>query len=130
MRAVFQILIGIVTHITVDATTTTASQTFGGCMWNRWSPNRSPSPRRSSSRPTGAASSTTSQSMRSRLTICQAWRCRSAKNMGEKRQIASLGQISRRPPPLNPHPTANGRAMNSPAMSAGAPTSTPTMAPA
>ena len=40
-------------------------------------------------------------------------------------QIASFGQASRRPPPAKPQPTAKGSAMNSPAISAGVPTSTP-----
>ena len=38
---------------------------------------------------------------------------------GVKRQISSFGQISRRPPPANPQPTAKGSAPYSPASSAG-----------
>ena len=44
--------------------------------------------------------------------------------------MASLGQTSRSPPPAKPHPMANGMAIASPAMSAGAPVIIPTIAPA
>ena len=57
-------------------------------------------------------------------------RGRSVNTNGEKCQIASFGQSSRRPPPANPQPMAKGSAMNSPAPSGGMPTSAPTVAPA
>ena len=37
------------------------------------------------------------------------------KTKGEKLQMSSFGQASRRPPPAKPQPMANGRAPNSPA---------------
>ena len=43
------------------------------------------------------------------------------KTNGEKCQIASFGQSSRRPPPAKPQPMANGRAPNSPLKSGGRP---------
>ena len=42
-------------------------------------------------------------------------RCSLVTKNGEKRQISSFGQISRRPPPAKPQPTAKGSAPNSPA---------------
>ena len=51
--------------------------------------------------------------------ICQARRGRPVKTNGEKCQMASFGQSSRRPPPAKPQPTAKGRAMNSPVTSGG-----------
>ena len=45
------------------------------------------------------------------------------KTNGEKCQIASFGQTSRRPPPAKPQPTAKGSAIHSPATAAGMPTS-------
>ena len=77
-------------------------------------------------RPARAAARPASRSARAR-TICQARRCRLVKTNGEKCQIASFGQSSRRPPPAKPQPTAKGRAMNSPSTSGGTPTSAPTM---
>ena len=43
------------------------------------------------------------------------------KKSGEKCQIASFGQSSRRPPPAKPQPTAKGSATHSPANSGGSP---------
>ena len=77
------------------------------------------------SRPIGAASRITTQSIWNRRTSRQTLRWRSVKKSGEKCQIASFGQISRRPPPANPQPTANGSAIHSPAMSGGIPTIDP-----
>ena len=74
------------------------------------------------SRPIGAASRMTTQSIWNRRTSRQTLRCRSVKNSGEKCQIASFGQISRRPPPAKPQPIAKGRAIHSPAMIGGMPT--------
>ena len=62
------------------------------------------------SRPIGAASRMTTQSIWNRRTSRQTWRWRSVKKSGEKCQMASFGQISRRPPPAKPQPIANGRA--------------------
>ena len=67
----------------------------------------------------GAASSSTCQSISKRRTSRQACRCRPVKKNGEKCQIASFGQISRKPPPANPQPIANGRAIHSPRKAAG-----------
>ena len=49
-------------------------------------------------------------------------RCSPVKTNGEKCQIDSFGQSSRRPPPAKPQPTANGSAPHSPAPSGGMPT--------
>ena len=59
------------------------------------------------------------------------WRGRSTKTKGVNCQIVSFAHASRRPPPANPQPTANGRAMNSllGASRAGTLTITPTSAP-
>ena len=97
----------------------------------RRSSKRWPSACRRISRPIGAASRITTQSIWNRRTSRQTLRCRSVKKSGEKCQIASLGQISRRPPPAKPQPTANGSAIHSPATTRrDARPSTPTMAPA
>ena len=72
-------------------------------LQRRWGPP----PARSASPPEAAAPSA---------------RCGAAsaeKTNGEKCQMASFGHSSRRPPPANPQPTANGSAPHSPAMSAG-----------
>jgi len=78
----------------------------------------------------GAASMSTTQSICSRRTNRQTYRCRSVKKSGEKCQIASFGQSSRKPPPAKPQPIAKGSAIHSPATMAGIPTMEPTMAPA
>ena len=78
----------------------------------------------------GAASMSTTQSICSRRTNRQTYRCRSVKKSGEKCQMASFGQSSRKPPPAKPQPIAKGRAIHSPATIAGIPTMEPTMAPA
>ena len=45
--------------------------------------------------------------------MCQMRRGSAEKTNGEKCQMASFGQSSRRPPPANPQPTANGSAPHS-----------------
>jgi hypothetical protein len=63
-------------------------------------------------------------------TIAQARFGKPVKTNGEKCQIASFGQSSRRPPPAKPQPTAKGSAIHSRAKSGGRPISAPIVAPA
>ena len=104
--------------------TSASSHEFGarGSRGAVGSSNRWPSAWRMISRPIGAASRITTQSIWNRRTSRQTLRCRSVKNSGEKCQMASFGQISRRPPPAKPQPTAKGRAIHSPAITGGMPT--------
>ena len=133
MRALFQILIGIATreHRREQDDEPHRRRRRGVVQagTSGWASD-SPSACSMISRPIGAASRITTQSISNRRTSRQTCRCRPVKNSGENCQIASFGQISRRPPPANPQPTAKGSAIHSPAMNGGMPTMTPTMAPA
>ena len=103
-----------------------------------WAPGRTGGARRSGARAAGGAArarraraaARPASPPRSAGTAASRRRGRLEKTNGEKCQMASFGHNSRNPPPAKPQPTANGRAMNSPAKSAGSATAAPTMAPA
>ncbi len=133
MRAWFQIMMGVETENTVASSTSRFWKSMDGdcgCRKKRRPSKRHPSIWRISSSATGASSRITDQSACTLLNMRQMCRCSLVNTNGEKCQISSFGQASRSPPPANPQPTAKGRAMYWPAMSAGAPTSVPTSAPA
>ena len=122
IRALFQILIGIATHSTVASSTAAHSargrrrDTNSRCaatgMPTAWRDDLEPDRRRQQDDDPVDLKRRTSR---------QTWRWSSVKKNGEKCQIASFGQISRRPPPAKPHPTAKGSATHSPARAAGMP---------
>src|SRR5437660_8902557 len=67
----------------------------------------------------GASSKTTCQSTCRLRSIFHARPGKLVSTNGEKCQIASFGQSSRRPPPAKPQPTAKGSAPHSPMPSGG-----------
>ena len=125
IRALFQILIGVATREhrgeqddrQRSRTSSAAGRTGAGA---RSSGRRAPGG--AARGRSGRAAAPPASRPASGRTICQARRCRLVKTNGEKCQIASFGQSSRRPPPAKPQPTANGSALNSPLPSGGRPT--------
>ena len=131
IRAVFQILMGMATDMTVVSTVTASSHTLAGSSRNsRWTPNSAERACRRSSRQIGPAIRVSCQSIRNRPASRQVCRRRAVTSNGLTCQIASFGDSSRSPPPANPQPTMTMIAIHSPAIRAGSPTRPPTMAPA
>ena len=134
MRALFQILIGVATdehrreqhH---DQHAQRADRATGRTGGDARSSGRRAPGGAARARSARAAARPASRPGASR-SICQTRRGRLVKTNGEKCQMASFGQSSRRPPPAKPQPTAKGSAMISPVASGGRPTSAPTIAPA
>ena len=80
---------------------------------------------RSSSSSTGAVTRITCQSSWRLRTSRQADWCSFVTKNGEKRQISSFGQISRRPPPANPQPDRERQRAELAGEQGGSPTPAP-----
>ena len=123
MRALFQILIGVATPSTVASRTTASVHERAGRRQVEQpvvlAPARAERLAQQLERDRRQQQHDLPVDLRRSRSIRQARRWRPVKTNGEKCQIASFGQSSRRPPPAKPQPTAKGSAMNSPATSGG-----------
>src|SRR5687768_4338265 len=104
MRALFQILIGIDTQMTVENTMRSDSHQVSGGKKKIRVGNLTPIDCRRISSSTGAVTRMTPQSSWNLRIRFQNDLWSLVTKNGEKRQISSFGQTSRKPPPAKPQP--------------------------